>query len=105
MPSKYVQFEGSDSARKTIRLPGFTANQVKTVKRHVRALNASQIANLPLDEETARWLSGVQGWLRDKLVEAGLIDTCTGKPQVSLGDFLSEYMQGREALVKSGNLA
>jgi integrase len=105
MASKYVQFEGADGSRRTIRLPGFTANQVKTVKRHVRALNASRIANLPIDEETARWLSGVHGWLRDKLVETGLIDSHSGKPQVSLGDFLREYMQSRESLVKSGNLA
>lgn len=105
MASNYVQFEVADGSRKTIRLPGFTANQVKTVKRHVRSLNASKIGNLPVEEETARWLSGVKGWLRDKLVEAGLIDSHETKPQERLGEFLRDYMQNRVSLVKSGNLA
>lgn len=105
MPSKYVQFEGADGARKTIRLPGFTANQVKTVKRHVRSLNASRIGNLPVEEETARWLSGVSGWLRDKLVENGLVGTTAKQPQTKLGEFLREFMQNREGLAKTDNLA
>lgn len=103
--SKYVQFEGADGKRKTIRLPGFSTPQVKTVKRHVSALNASKIANLPVDEETARWLAGVRGWLRDKLVEVGLISTAPILPQTTLGEFLTDYMKNRDALVKSGNLS
>lgn len=104
MGSKYVQFEGVDGKRKTIRLPGLTAPQVKTVRRHVRALNAARIANLAVEEETARWLSGVSGWLREKLIEAGLIDTRDVKPQETLGVFLRDYMANRAALVKNGKL-
>lgn len=104
MASKYVQFEGVDGKRKTIRLPGLAAYQVKTVRRHVRALNAARIANLVIEEETARWVSGVNGWLRDKLIEAGLVETREIRPQETLGVFLRDYMINRAALVKSGNL-
>lgn len=104
MASKYVQFESVDGQRKTIRLPGFTAKQVATVKRHIRALNAARIANLSVEEETARWLSGVGGWLRDKLIEVRLIETREVRPAETLSAFLGEYMSHREALVRSGKL-
>jgi integrase len=104
MTSKYIQFEAADGQRKTIRLPGLNANQVKAVNRHIRALNAARIANLSVEEETARWLSGVSGWLRDKLIEVGLIESREVKPTEILSVFLRDYMANREALVKSGKL-
>ena len=104
MAAKYVQFTDHTGARKTIRLPGFTATQTKGVARHVRTLNASIIANLQIDEETARWLAGVKGWLREKLIEVGLLATTEPAPQLSLGAFVRDYMQNRMMLVDSSNL-
>ena len=86
-------------------MPGFSANQVKVVARHIRTLNSANIGNLAIDEETARWLSGVKGWLREKLVEIGLIETPAATPQVTLGTYLAEFMANRTALVASDKLS
>src|SRR3981189_3711172 len=105
MASKYVQFTGADGKRRTIRLPGFNASQVKVVGRHIRTLSSACIANLAIDEETARWVAGVKGWLREKLIEAELIETRAAAPQAMLGEYLRDYMANRGALVDSDNLS
>ncbi len=84
-----VQFVSPEGKRKSIRLGDLTKTQCENVKSWVERLNALQIAGIPIDEPTARWLAGLGDQLHDRIAATGL----TAKRSSGLlGDFLRNFI-------------
>jgi len=92
-----IQFVGADRRRRSIRLGKISKKGADDVKRHIEALNASKIAQQPVDEPTARWVADLDGVLVDKLASVGLV---TRRHSGVLKAFLDDYVAKR-ADVKS----
>ncbi len=96
---KRIQFVAGDGTRKTIRLGKATKRQAEGIKVKVEqlALAASGVTNV-VDDETAKWLTGLDEGMYDKFAAAGLVEART---TVRLGAFVDGYIKERHD-VKSG---
>lgn len=96
---KRLQFVAGDGSRKTLRLGKATARQADAVKVKVEqlALAATGITGV-IDDETAKWLAGLDEVMYDKLVGVGLVAPRTS---AKLGAFIDAYIAERTD-VKSG---
>ena len=87
-----IQFTGADGKRKTLRLGKVNQRTAEAVKVKVEDLVTSSITGHGPNDETARWLAGLDQAMLDKLSNVGLI----GKQRVvTLGEFLDEYIGSR----------
>ena len=90
---KTIQFVAPDGKRRPkVRLgkvPMRTANALKT---KIEALVASCITGHAPDDETSRWVAGLDSAMLDKLSKVGLIES---KNTTTLGPFLTAYIDGR----------
>ncbi len=93
-----VQVSGK---RHTIRLGRMQRRSAEIVRRHVEYLVENRLSNLALPDDTAAWIGTVDGTLRAKLENIGLIGPAAmerepePEPTTSLGDFTAEYMGKR----------
>ncbi len=96
---KRIQFVADDGTRKTIRLGKATRRQAEGVKVRIEqlALAATGITGV-VDDETAKWLTGLGEFMYDRLVAVGLVADRTA---VRLGAFVDNYIKERHD-VKSG---
>ncbi|HYE77421.1 MAG TPA: integrase, partial [bacterium] len=92
--TRLLQFVARDGKRKTIRLGKVPLKMAEAVKLRVEALNTSQIAGIPVDQETAAWLAQIGDDLHRKLAAVGLV---AGRGQSTLGAFLDAYLAPRKA--------
>ena len=97
-----VQFVAADGKRRSIRLGKTTQRTAEAVKIRVEQLNAAVIAGHAPDNETARWLAGLDQVLAKKLARAGLI-VDPDRHTATLGPFLDQYIGGRKD-VKPGTI-
>ncbi len=81
--------------RHTIRLGAVTAKLAEAIKLRVERIIEARSANLPLDGETATWLSGIGDELAAKLAGAGLIPAREKAVAATLGAFLSDFIEKR----------
>lgn len=89
-----IVFVAPDGRRKTIRLGKVPKKTAEAVKFKVECLVAAKLSGHALDDETARWIAGLDDHLADKLVKAGL--TPGGKSALTrLGSFLDNYIAKR----------
>lgn len=95
---KRIQFVAPDGRRKTVRLGKVDRKTAEGVARHIEALLAAQITGQPVPRETAVWLENVGKKLRDRIAATGL--TTPGKPTMTLGQFVAEYLRARRDEVK-----
>jgi integrase len=95
---KRIQFVAPDGRRKTIRLGKVDRKTAERVCRHIEALLAAQITGQPVSRETAVWLDSIGKQLRDRIAATGL--TTPGKPTMTLGQFVAEYLRARRDEVK-----
>ena len=96
---KRIQFVAGDRSRKTIRLGKATMRQAEAVKVKVEQLAlASTGATGVVDEDTVRWLAGLDEVVYDKLAAVGLV---AGRESMKLGAFLDDYIKSRHD-VKTG---
>ncbi len=96
---KRLGFTAGDGTRKTLRLGKATMRQAEAVKVRVEQLvMASTGITGVIDDETAKWLTGLDEIMYDKLAAVGLVTprTCT-----TLGAFLDTYIRKRSD-VKAG---
>lgn len=107
--NKRIIFVDTDGKRKPIRLgkmPMEAARQIKTKVEHLVGAKTSRCA---WNAETALWVSELDSVLADKLAAVGLIPKRTatkhGRAGLYLGDFLKDYIKGREADAKPNTLA
>ena len=99
---KRLQFIGAEGARRTIRLGKATIRQAEAVKFRVEQLVlASTGATGVVDEDTIRWLAGLDDTMHGKLAAVGLVE-----PRISstLGDFLDGYLNSRDDLKPGSKL-
>jgi len=87
-----IQFIGSDSHRKTIRLGKVSVRQAESIKVRVEDLAAAAITGHAPDSETARWVQRLDSALHDKLSRVRLVPE---RAKAVLGEFLDRYFQKR----------
>lgn len=95
-----IQFSTADRKRQTLRLGKVNRKIAESVKLKVETLNAIEIARLPMDPETARWVATIGDELAAKLAAVGLIPE---RPKsVTLSGLLLRYAEEKEAGNKPG---
>lgn len=96
---KRLQFVAGDGSRKTLRLGKATVRQAESIKVRVEqlALAATGITGV-IDDETAKWLTGLDEVVYGKLAAVGLVAPRTS---AKLGAFIDAYIAERTD-VKSG---
>jgi hypothetical protein len=96
---KRIQFVAGDGTRKTIRLGIATIRQAESIKPKIEQLVlASTGITGVVDDETAKWLMGLNEAMYDKLAAVGLV---AERHSAKLGDFVTAYIRERKD-VKSG---
>jgi hypothetical protein len=99
---KRLQFIGTEGARRTIRLGKATIRQAEAVKFRVEQLVlASTGATGVVDEDTIRWLAGLDDTMHGKLAAVGLVEPRTSS---TLGEFLDGYLNSRDDLKPGSKL-
>ena len=88
---KRILFVGADGRRRAIRLGKFSVKQGEALKVRVEQLVSSSITRHPPDDDTSRWLAGLDELLHAKLAAVGLV-----KPRESLElrGFIDKYLAG-----------
>jgi integrase len=96
---KRIQFVAGDGSRRTLRLGKATARQAESIKVRLEqlALAATGITGV-IDDETAKWLTGLDEVVYGKLAAVGLVAPRTS---AKLGAFIDAYVAERTD-VKSG---
>ncbi len=96
---KRIQFVAGDGTRKTIRLGKATVRQAEAVKVRVEQLAlAATGATGVIDDETIKWLAGLEDVMYGKLAAVGLVGQ---RESAKLGAFLDGYISDRHD-VKAG---
>ncbi len=89
---KAIQFSGADGSLKTIYIGKVSRKQANMVKGKVEQLVSASITGHSVDDETARWLAGLDSVLLGKLSKAGLISK---RESITLGNLIDQYFQVR----------
>ena len=87
-----IQFIGPDGKRRAIRLGKVNQRSAELVRTRLECLVAAGITGAAVDDETSRWLAGLDQVMTDKLAAAGLVSR---RLSVTVGSFLAEYVAGR----------
>ena len=90
-----IQFIGADSKRRSIRLGKVTQRIAEGVKVKVEHLAGAAMTGHALDDETARWVAGLDKIMADKLAAVGLIAKSDRAGDMRLAAFLDEYIAQR----------
>jgi len=91
-----IQFVASDGRRRTIRLGKVKQKAAEEIKLKVETILSAKTMNLPLDNETAVWVSRIGDDLAGKLAAVGLIQA---RESAKLQAFIDAYI-GRRQEVK-----
>ena len=98
---KRILFLAGDRSRKTIRLGKATMRQAEAVKVRIEQLAlAATGATGVVDEDTVRWLAGLDEVVYDKLAAVNLV---AERESMKLGAFIDGYIDSRTD-VKAGTL-
>ena len=87
-----IQFVAADGIRKSIRLGKTSQRVAEAVKVKVEQLSAAIAVGHAPDNETSRWVAGLDQALADKLARVGLIPN---RQQATLKAFVDQYIEGR----------
>lgn len=96
--NRVLQFSNVQRKRKTIRLGKRTDKSAEKIKTKVEALVDDTIRAKPHAPDVARWVRQVEQRdpaLYDKLAAAGLVPPRGLSGQVTLGEFLNRFIDGR----------
>ncbi len=88
-----IQFVGRDNRRRSVRLGKVSQRAAEAVKVRVEQLVAASITGHPTDDETARWLVGLDSVLYDRLAAVQLVPKRHG---VMLAAFIDAYVDSRD---------
>ena len=90
-----IQFVGAGRRRKSIRLGKMSQRQAEAIKFRVEQLIAAQRSGVPVDAETAGWLSKLDDTMADRLAAVGLMPSRKRDGQANMGPFLDAYLKRR----------
>jgi hypothetical protein len=90
---RIVQFMAPDGKRRSIRLGKSPQRIADTVKLRVELLVAAKLSGHAIDDETSRWLTGLDAALTDKLATVGLVPKREPDPLTTVAGFLTEYVR------------
>ena len=95
-----IQFRHTSGKRYTLRLGKVAKRLGESVLFRVREIIAAIRTGQSVNPETAAWLGTVTPQLHDRLVRVGLAEPRedTAAPDVTLDDFVREYIDGRAKL-------
>lgn len=86
---------GADGRRHTIRLGRISKQTAATARSRIEALEAARAAGVPIDAETAVWLTRLEDAIHERLAKAELVEprqTDAVRPEtLTLGEFLDRY--------------
>jgi integrase len=90
---KRIQFVAGDGGRRTIRLGKASVRQAEAIKVKVEqlALAATGVTGV-VDDETIKWLGGLNDGIYGKLAAVGLVGQ---RESMRMGAFLDDYVRGR----------
>jgi len=100
---KRILFVGPDGVRRAIYLGRCDQKTALAVKVRVEALLAAKLAGTPIPQDTAAWLGKIGPELREKLVQAGLIQAERASVGISLKTAIENYLS-RQTHVKPASL-
>jgi hypothetical protein len=89
---KRILFVDTDGKRPTIRLGKMSKRQAEAIKVRVEHLVAAKISRTVPDDETSRWVAGLDDVLQGRLAAVGLIKM---RSSAVLGEFLNQYVASR----------
>ncbi len=97
---KTIQFsEGELSGRPKIRLGKTSESIAKSVLVKLQALVSAKRSGMPVDAETATWLSKIDSEFYDKLASLSLVTAKNHNPDVmTLHDLVEKYISSRAGL-------
>ena len=87
-----IQFMRPDKKRPSIRLGKVQKRQAEAVKIRVEHLVAAIFTGHAVDDETARWVAGLDDKMTEKLANVGLI---APREVATLREFIDRYISGR----------
>ena len=87
-----IQFVAADRTRKSIRLGKVPQRTAEAVKVRVEHLAAAAMTGHSVDDETARWVVGLDDAIRDKLASVGLVPP---RHAATLAMFIDAYIASR----------
>jgi len=90
--NRTIQFVGLDGKRRSIRLGRVPLKMATEIKLRVEALALAKGTGVPLDMDTATWVTRIGDDLADKLTAVGLIPR---RARATLDDFVRHYIDGR----------
>lgn len=93
-----IQFVGPDRKRRTIRLGKISQRNAESVKVRVERLAAAASTGHPVDDDTARWVAGLDEVLHAKLAKVGLVADRTSSLLLA---FVDDYITKRGDVKKS----
>ena len=100
---KRILFVDLNGERRAIRFGKASQRAAETVALRIEHLLVAKNTGEPIDQETARWVAGLNTKLAAKLVKFGLIETPEAKRVVTLGEHLESYFAKRSD-VRQGTL-
>ncbi len=89
---RVIQFTGGDGKRRSIRLGKVSQRAAETVKVHIERLVTASVTGYGVEDETARWVAGLDDVLRARVAAVGLVPK---RESVTIGCFLDELIAGR----------
>jgi Site-specific recombinase XerD len=88
-----------DNGAKTLRIGKVPKKTAEHVLVKVEALISAKASGMPLDQETSKWLAGIDETLEDRLFRVGLIASKREAEETEgLGTFLRSFLDGRNDL-------
>jgi integrase len=96
-----ILFVDTDGKRPTIRLGKMSKRQAEAIKVRVELLLVAKISRTATDDETSRWVAGLDDVLQGRLAAVGLI---TSRCSAVLGEFVRDYIAKREGVVETSTL-
>jgi integrase len=101
-----IQFVAGDRKRKSVRLGKVSMKIAQEVRTKVESLNAAIMSQTSVDNETAKWVGGIDDMLHGKLVAVGLCEPrelTASDPQStkSISEFAAKYLEMRSDLKPS----
>jgi integrase len=89
---RVIQFTGSDKKRRTLRLGKVNKKSAEFTRTKVEHLVSASITGDPIEDETARWIAGLDDAMIEKLAKVGL---AKDRKRATLKAFTDQYIESR----------